>query len=416
MKRIYLWLTSLCLSQLFLMLVFMNYTAVLPLTQREWDLSNSQAGIIFSAYQVGYILATLVLSNLADRMNTKYIFWGSALWSAAANLAFALFSQGFWSAVFLRVLAGAGIGGTYMPGLKLVAERFPSELRGRAVGIYVSSLVFGAGLSLMVTGGASAFWGWRWAIAITALGAFLGAVISYGVLRGVKAPKAQPAAGGWKKEVLGNRPALLMIGGYSAHMWEMYGVRGWMAAFLTACLVQTGYELSQGTALAANLAAVVVGIGGVGTGIGGVLSDRWGRTRAISFIMLVGSLGSFTFGWLFGLSFVLIYVIALVYGFFLVAESAVFSTGITELVAPGYRGAAMGFQALIGYGAAAAAPTVFGYILDLTNPGTRALGVSAVSSWGWAFGILGVGALLGPVFMWMLSRYPQAQKMAGGKG
>lgn len=416
MKRTYLWLASLCLSQLFLMLVFMNYAAVLPLTQREWGLSNAHAGIIFSAYQVGYILATLVLSTLADRINTKYIFWGSALWSAAANLAFALFSEGFWSACALRVLAGAGIGGTYMPGLKLVAERFPSELRGRAVGIYVSSLVFGAGLSMVVAGGTSAIWGWRGAIEITALGALVGVFISYGVLRGVKAPKSLPAPGGWKKEVLQNRPALLMIGGYSAHMWEMYGVRGWMAAYLTACLVQTGYELHHGTAMAANLAAVVVGVGGVATGVGGVLSDRWGRTRAISFVMLVGALGSFTFGWLFGLPFVLIYMVALLYGFFLVAESPIFSTGITELVASGYQGAAMGVQALIGYGAAAIAPTVFGYILDLTNPGTRALGVSAVSHWGWAFGVLGAGALLGPIFMMILARLPQAKKMAGGKG
>ncbi|HEY5974306.1 MAG TPA: MFS transporter, partial [Geobacteraceae bacterium] len=142
------WLLLLCLAQLFIMLVFINYSAVLPLLKQEWNMSNTRAGSIFSVYQLGYIASGVVLSTLADRLNVKRIFIISAIWSGTANLLFALFAHDYLSAMLLRALTGIGMGGTYMPGLKLVAERFPSQQRGRAVGIYVGSLVLGASLSL----------------------------------------------------------------------------------------------------------------------------------------------------------------------------------------------------------------------------------------------------------------------------
>ena len=49
------WLLLLCTSQLFIMLVFINYSAILPILKAEWEMSNTQAGIIFSVYQLGYI-------------------------------------------------------------------------------------------------------------------------------------------------------------------------------------------------------------------------------------------------------------------------------------------------------------------------------------------------------------------------
>ena len=61
------------------------------------------------------------------------------------------------------------MGGTYMPGLKLVAEKFASHERGRAIGIYVGSLVLGASLSLAVTGAMTSIAGWRMAFILNGL-------------------------------------------------------------------------------------------------------------------------------------------------------------------------------------------------------------------------------------------------------
>src|SRR5512146_323033 len=98
------WLLLLCLAQCFIMLVFINYSAVLPLLVREWGMSNTKAGSIFSVYQLGYIASGVVLSALTDRVNTRNIFLLSTLWSATANLLFALYAHDYASAMVLRAL------------------------------------------------------------------------------------------------------------------------------------------------------------------------------------------------------------------------------------------------------------------------------------------------------------------------
>src|SRR5512136_1094234 len=123
------WLLLLCLAQVFIMLVFINYSAVLPLLKQEWGMNNTMAGSIFSVYQLGYIASGVILSALTDRVSTKRIFIVAALWSGTANLLFALWAHDYLSAMVLRALTGIGMGGTYMPGLKLEAEKFPARER-----------------------------------------------------------------------------------------------------------------------------------------------------------------------------------------------------------------------------------------------------------------------------------------------
>jgi MFS family permease len=204
-----------------------------------------------------------------------------------------------------------------------------------------------------------------------------------------------------------------MILGYGAHMWEMYGMRSWLAPFMTSALIGWGVESARATALAATVAAVMVGIGAFSTAITGSLSDRFGRTTTISMVMLASALLSFGFGWLINTNLWLTLAIGLLYGYVIVAESPVFSTGLTELVAPGYLGAAMGLQSLIGYSMGMISPTVFGWALDTFRGWQPLPGIKG--EWGVAFSCLGLGALAGPLFMWMLRTTPGSLKMAGGK-
>src|SRR5512136_2470964 len=74
------WLMRLCTAQVFIMLVFINYSAVLPLLKQDWGMNNTMAGSIFSVYQLGYIASGVLLSALTDRLNTRNIFIISALW------------------------------------------------------------------------------------------------------------------------------------------------------------------------------------------------------------------------------------------------------------------------------------------------------------------------------------------------
>jgi MFS family permease len=408
------WLLLLCGAQLFIMLVFINYSAVLPILKQEWGMNNTMAGSIFSVYQFGYILSGVLLSTLSDRYNVKHIFIISALWSAAANLLFALYAHDYLSALLFRGLTGIGMGGTYMPGLKLVAERFDSRERGRTVGIYVGSLVLGASLSLFVTGALTSLAGWRIAFMLCSVGVLCGTVISLAVFRDYRRPvHPRRENESYVTEVVKNRPAMLMIFGYGAHMWEMYGMRSWLAPFFTASLIGYGIDRGIATGWGATASALIIGIGTIATAATGTMSDRIGRTSTITITMTASALLSFVFGWLINGSPYLTLAVGLVYGYLIVAESPVFSTGLTELVTPSFLGSAMGMQSLIGYSLAMVSPTVFGWALDLSRGWEPLPGISA--EWGIGFATCGVGALAGPLFMYLLRREPASRRMAGGK-
>jgi MFS family permease len=413
MKDTTRWLMTLCLAQLFIMLVFINYSAVLPQLKSEWGMNNTMAGSIFSVYQLGYIAAGVILSTLTDRYSVRLIFICAALWSGTANLLFALFAHDYPSALLLRALTGIGMGGTYMPGLRLVAERFQPAERGRAIGIYVGSLVLGASLSLGLTGVASAWLGWRMAFILCSVGVYLGTAISLLVFIGYRHSPPPPKTMTCRQEVLRNRPAILMIFGYGAHMWEMYSMRSWLAPFLTALLIHHGLPDQRATGTASLVAAMIIGVGTIATAVTGTLSDRIGRTATISMVMIGSGIFSLFFGWLFTMPPWLTISVAFIYGYLVVAESPVFSTGLTELVATPCLGAAMGLQSLIGYSLGMISPTVFGWSLDIFSGMRTASGLAI--DWGIAFATAGAGAFMGPLFMLLLRRQQESRAMAGGR-
>ncbi len=400
------WLIWLSLAEIGTMLVFNNYSALLPILQKEWSLTNSEAGWIFSSYQIGYILAVVLFTSLTDYVNTKSIYVLTSLWAGLTGILFSIWSEGFYSAMVLRTLMGIGFAGTYMPGLRMVSERFDSRERGRAVGIYVGAFTLGASISLFLTGMLNSLFSWRWAFLITSLGPIAGGIIAFFRLGEGGKTKTEKEARTPLREVLKNRPALKMIGGYAAHMWEMFGMRGWIVAFLTACLLTAHYDLDKAVSLSAAIAGVVTLAGAFSNTLGGTLSDRFGRVHTIIVVMIGSGLLSLVIGWTRGLPIALIIVLSVLYGFMVTGESSVLSTGVTELARPGGLGRTMALQSLIGWGAASLSPIAFGYVLDLTNPADALTRIGYVPNWGWAFVILGLGGLVGPLILWPLKKKP----------
>lgn len=398
------WLIWLSLAEIGTMLVFNNYSALLPILQKEWSLTNSEAGWIFSSYQIGYILAVVLLTSLTDYVKVKYIYVVTSFWAGLAGILFSIWSEGFYSAMVLRTLMGIGFAGTYMPGLRMVSERFSSRERGRAVGIYVGAFTLGAAISLFLTGILNSLFAWRWAFLITSLGPIAGGIIALFKLGEEVRTEAEEGIRIPLKEVLKNRPALMMIGGYAAHMWEMFGMRGWIVAFLTACLLTARYDLEKAVSLSAAIAGAVTLAGALSNALGGTLSDRFGRVHTIIVVMLGSSVLSLIIGWTRGFPIALVIVLSLVYGFMVTGESSVLSTGVTELARPGGLGRTMALQSLLGWGAASLSPIAFGYVLDLTNPADALTRFGFVPNWGWAFAILGLGGLMGPLIIWRLKK------------
>ena len=126
----------------------------------------------------------------------------------------------------------------------------------------------------------------------------------------------------------------------------------------------------------------------------GSLSDRLGRTRVIMVLAGVSTLCSLIFGWSMAMNFWLVMALGVLYAFMALGDSPVLSAALTEVVTPSYLGSAFGIRSVLGFGAGAVSPVVFGAILDWTNP--QGAGHAYYATWGWAFmslGLPGFGAV-----------------------
>jgi MFS family permease len=295
----------------------------------------------------------------------------------------------------------------------LLAERFEPVRRGRAMGWFLAASSLGYVLALVVGGAVVARLGWRAALFVLALGPVLCFALSLVLFHGARAPRPRapaPARRMFDTDLSGNRPAPLMIWGYVFHSWELLGMWAWTPAFVAAALAVHGATLERAAGLGASLSAIFHVMGIFASATGGALSDRWGRTAVIAGMMLVSSACSFAFGWMLAAPLLLIVVVGSVYGFSALGDSPVYSTGITETVKPERLGSALAVRSLLGFGAGAVAPIVFGRVLDLY--GGRSAGAAG---WGWAFSVLGAGGMLGLGCMLWLRRLPGARRLAGGK-
>ncbi len=363
------------------MLTFGTYSAALPVLRQQWQMTASQAGAIFAGQQLGYAAAVLATSTLTDVVGVRAIYLAGALWNGVASALFASGADGFASALGLRVLAGMGLAGTYVPGMRLVVEAFPARRRGAAMGVYIACFSLGASLSLLLTGSLLRA-GWRAAFAVAAAGPLLAAAVAYRIVRDPPRSPAslRTAAGG----VWGNVRALRLIAAYAAHNWELFGMRAWLPAFLTTLWAGRGQPLEAAASRGAAFASVVLLAGAASNALGGWLSDRLGRRRTIVLFLSASALCSATIGWTPALGAGVVLALALLYGLLVTAESSTLSTAVAEAAAPRSLGATLAVQSAAGFVATAVSPALMGVILDVTDGG-----------WGWAFASLGLAALVG---------------------
>ena len=401
------WLFGLCVSRVGAFMVYISYAAALPVLQLEWQMSATAAGSIVSAFQIAYAVSLLVSSELADRVGARRVFLASSGASAVGAMLFAAFARDYWSGLLWYTLLALALGGTYTTGILLVADNIPIARRGRAMGFLLGGHSLGLALALAITGMAIPRGGYRLAFFLTCLGPVLGGILVWAVTRDTPNQVAQrTAAERLTSAVLRNRPAMLVITGYTCHSWELLGMWAWTPAFVAACFVAAG----SGATLAAGLGSYVSSLfhitGVLASLIAGVVADRFGRTPVIFAMATLSTMCSIGFGWLIGGPVWVVVAVGLVYGFAALGDSPIYSTVITEVVAPAYRGAALALRSLAGFGAGAAAPLVFGWVLDLYGSGRGAEG-----GWGWAFGTLAIAGAMAAVSAVVLHRLPEARSL-----
>ena len=286
-----------CLAHAVGMLTFSIFPALLPTFLDEWQLGGSQAGWLSGVFFIGYMLSVPVLAGLTDRYDGRWIYFISALVSFASTMIFAFWAEGFLSAMPLRFLAGVGMAGTYMPGLKALNDRLPERARPRAVSFYTASFGVGASASFYLAGEIGTRLDWHWAFGLCSLGTLFGLLLAVVVLRPLKAPAAKPPALKLldPRPVLRNKPAMAYILAYAAHNWELFGTRSWVVTFLAfaaALRPEEAVGWLTGTVVAAilNLTGMPASI------LGNEIAIRFGRRRVLAVIMCISGLISCTIG------------------------------------------------------------------------------------------------------------------------
>jgi MFS family permease len=373
-----------------------------------------QAGMVQSAYHVGFLVSLFAVGFLSDRYGARRIYLATGIAAVASGLLFAVFADGFVSALLLYGLTGLCSGGSYTPGLAIVAQRMP-ERRGLALGFYLAAASLGYAIGLLVASAMIPLAGWRGGFIVTALFPLCGLLLGWWSLRGV--PNIVHAAPDGHSqfralaEVWRNKPAMLSIWGYTFHAWELLGLWAWLPAFLAAAAVAGGATGAAAASTGATLSALTYLAAVVGSVLGGSLSDRHGRTAVTLALALASLACSFAFGWMIGLPLLLLVAVAVFYNVTGVGDSSIHSTTLTELMDPRYLGAAYSLRSVLGFGAGAIAPWVFGLVLDWGRAGSLPDHVV----WGLAWSTLGIGGLLGPVAIWRLRRMPEASQLAGGR-
>src|SRR5213080_4773977 len=392
------WLLAVCIARTCMTSVFMTYAAVLPVLRTQWEMSATAAGSISTGFQLGYAVALVAFSALADRVGARRVFLGSAWLSAVTAIAFGLWARSYATGLVLCTLMALSQGGTYTTAIMLIADRYPPERRGAAVGWLIASSSAGYALSLLLSAPSLAWGGYETAFLVSACGPVVGVVVLWFALRStpniVHPPRAGVRFGG---AVLRNRPAMRLILGYTFHSWELLGMWAWTPAFVAAVFAVSGTGSVRAAELASYVSAAFHVMGLVASSSMGRLSDGLGRRIVLFGLAATSAVCSLTFGWLIGLPVAVVFVVGAVYGFTALGDSPVLSTALTEEVGAAHLGAALALRSFLGFGAGAVAPIVFGRILDLTNaPGPTP------TTWGWAFVALGLGGLVAAGCAWGL--------------
>jgi MFS family permease len=384
-----------CLAEILSMTPFSMFLALQPQLETAWGLSNTETGWISSAYFLGYMVAVPVLGSLTDRVDARTVWLGACALAGLGALGFALAADGVGTAALLQFVTGAGLAGTYMPGLKVMTDRLASLPRPRHVAFYTTSFTLGASFSFGIVGWLDATFDWRTAVALLALGPFVGcSLVSLALGRVSVAAHAHSPATVHLRAVLRSRDSMRYVAGYAAHVWELFALRAWVVPFVVFC--NRLHEVRAPLA-GATIAAIVSLVGVPASIAGAELTGYASRRRVIVTVMLSSVVVSLLVVPAAHVSWVLLILAVCTYSAFISADSAALTSGIVDVAPAASRGTAMAVYSTLGFAAASGGTFVVGWTLDL-------LGGQSVLSWGVAFAVMSAPNCLGALALRRASR------------
>ena len=380
-----------CLCEVLTTLDAFAFASLLPQFRTLWTLSATELGWISGIFYAGYTLAVPVLVSLTDRIDARPIYMSGAAIIALSSFGFALFADGFWTALVFRFFAGVGFAGAYMPGLRVLIDRYDGPNQPRAIACYTAFFSLGVANSYLIAGTLSDLFGWQAVFWATGGAAAAAVVIVLALLRGKKPPPPSTTVSVFDfRPILSNRAVMGYVLGYAVHAWELLGLRAWIVGFLAFSAGVAGGSVSISPTIAAAFGAVLAIFASIA---GGELATRYGRRRVVSLIMLISAVGGCSVGLAGTLPYGWVIFLTMAYIVLVQGESAALTTGTVQAAPPGRQGATLAVHSIFGFTGGFFGPLVFGIALDGFG------GVESGAAWGAAFATLGLAVVTGPVFL-----------------
>jgi len=380
----------------------MHFPALQPVFEAQWQLSGAAAGWINGIFFAGYATATPLLVGLTDRVDPRRIYLPSALLTTLAMFLFAGLADGSGSAAVIRLLAGIGLAGTYMPGLRALSDNVAGPRQSRYVTLYTAAFSVGSALSVYFSGLLMPLFGWRRAAWILGLGPLVAAGIfaTFVPRRPVTAAPPAPSVRfnpRILKALMANRDAMGYVLAYGVHCWELFGFRSWLVAFLVFSAGQAPGWTSASIGFQ-DVATLIILLAVPASILGNELAMTRGRRRMIRAYMLVSGLVGTFIGFAVGRPMWVVIPLAFIYGVTVMLDSGALTAGLVACADEDQRGATMALYSFAGFGMAFLSPLVFGVILDMA--GRHALG------WGLAFASLAFTGMTGILWLTLFTRHP----------
>ena len=375
------------LVQVLAMSMWFSASAVSGTLSREWGLTGTGESLLTTSVQLGFVAGavTSAVLNLADRVSPHVVMAVAAVTGAVLNAGVALFSDGLGSALVLRFLTGVALAGVYPVGMKVMTTWF-ARGRGLALGIMVGALTLGSASPHLIRSVESL--SWRPVLATASALAMLGGLISASLVRtGPHRSPSPPFDPRYVLRMFGDRRQRLINFGYLGHMWELYALWAWLPTFVAASLAASQADASPSAI--AWLTFVAIGVAGaLGCVLAGRSAGRVGSLRVAR--VALGTSGSCCLlsPLFFGAHPAILVAMVMVWGASVIADSAQFSSALSEAADDGYVGTALTAQTAIGFTLTIVTIQLLPLVADLTG-------------WRLALVFLGVGPALGT---WSTSR------------